>query len=275
MAEETEELSKKELKEKKKAEKAAAKEAKKAAKAEEELEEQDDSPLSKFLLFLVAFMIIVVWLVIFALVIKMDVGGFGSTVLYPILKDVPVVNKILPETEEYVEEDDPYHFATMDDAVARIKELEAVIAKSTEDSTVTAAYIAELEAQSAELQQYKANQAAFETEKEKFYEEVVFSDQAPDINEYKEYYESIEPENAAAIYRQVVGQVQTDQELESYVSAYSQMKPAQAAAIFNTMTEDLRLVAKILSRMDAKQRGDILGAMDTATAALVTELMEP
>ena len=27
---------------------------------------------------------------------KMDVGGFGSNVLTPILKDVPVINKILP-----------------------------------------------------------------------------------------------------------------------------------------------------------------------------------
>lgn len=47
-----------------------------------------------------------------------------------------------------------------------------------------------LEAQSQELQNYKENEAAFEEEKEKFYQEVVFSDNAPEISAYKEYYES-------------------------------------------------------------------------------------
>ena len=220
-------------------------------------------------------LILVVWAAIFALLVKMDVGGIGSTILYPRLKDVPVINKILPEVQEYAQEDAAYDYKTVDEAVVRIKELEGQLAAAQEQTGSDSAHIADLEAQAAELATYKQNEQEFEALKEKFYKEVVFSDQAPDINAYKEYYESIEPENAAAIYRQVVGQVQTDQELESYVSAYSQMKPAQAAAIFNTMTEDLRLVAKILSRMDAKQRGDILGAMDTATAALVTELMEP
>ena len=45
---------------------------------------------------LIATLIIAIWLVIFGLLIKMDVGGFGSTVLRPLLKNVPVVNKILP-----------------------------------------------------------------------------------------------------------------------------------------------------------------------------------
>ena len=34
---------------------------------------------------------------ILCLLIKLDVGGFGSGVLAPAFKDVPVINKILPE----------------------------------------------------------------------------------------------------------------------------------------------------------------------------------
>ena len=41
---------------------------------------------------------------IIGILIKTDVGGFGSTVLYPLLKDVPYVNKILPQPEETVEQ---------------------------------------------------------------------------------------------------------------------------------------------------------------------------
>ncbi len=73
----------------------------------------------------------------------------------------------------------------------------------------------------------------------------------------------------------MVGQIENDKEVEDYAKTYASMKPAQAAAIFNTMTNDLRLVGKILWAMDTDSRGKILGAMDSDIAASVTELMEP
>ena len=54
-------------------------------------------------------------------------------------------------------------------------------------SSANAEYIAQLESQSAELAQYKQNEADLEAEKQKFYQEVVFSDSAPEIEEYKQY----------------------------------------------------------------------------------------
>jgi flagellar motility protein MotE (MotC chaperone) len=214
-------------------------------------------------------------LLILGLLIKMDVGGFGSTVLYPVLKDVPVVNKILPESEDYAQVDEAYAYDSVEDAVERIKELEQQLADAKTSSDDSNAYIAELEAQAAELKTYKENEAAFEEEKEKFYNEVVFSDEAPDISSYKEYYESIDPENAEAIYKQVVQQEQEDEEITEYAATYSNMKASQAAAIFNTMGDNLPLVGKILWSMDAQSRANILGAMDTDIAAAVTKLMEP
>jgi flagellar motility protein MotE (MotC chaperone) len=77
------------------------------------------------------------------------------------------------------------------------------------------------------------------------------------------------------IYRQVVEQTAVDEELEDYVKAYSSMKPKEAAAIFDTMTDNLKLVAEILENMDAQSRADILGKMDADTAAKVTEIMKP
>lgn len=157
----------------------------------------------------------------------------------------------------------------------RIKELEKELADVKASKDDSDAHVADLEAQSQELQNYKENEAAFEEEKEKFYQEVVFSDNAPDISAYKEYYESIEPEKAEEIYKQVVEQLQEDEQIKSYASTYSSMKAKQAAAIFDTMTDDLPLVGKILWAMDAQSRGDILGAMNADTAAAVTKLMEP
>lgn len=274
---------KEEKKEDKKAEKKAAKAAEKEAKRqekeqrkqEEKEQEEEETTGGKILIGVVAVFIVLIWLLILGLLIKMDVGGFGSTVLYPILKDVPVVNKILPDVKEYAKEDEAYTYDSVEDAVKRIKELENEVAELKSQKSDNDAHVADLETQAAELKAYKDNEDAFEAKKQKFYEEVVFSDKAPDINSYKEYYESIEPANAEAIYKQVVQQQQQDSQVQEYADTYAKMKPANAAAILNTMKDDLPLVGKILWAMDTKSRASILGAMDKDIAAAVTKLMEP
>ena len=122
---------------------------------------------------------------------------------------------------------------------------------------------------------YKTEQDKFEEEKEKFYEEVVFSDTAPDIEEYKSWYETIDAENAEVIYKQVVEQTTQDEQIKEYANTYSSMKAKEAAGIFDSMTDNLKLVAKILNAMDAQSRGDILGKMNPDTAAKVTKIMNP
>lgn len=262
----------------KKAEKARKKAEKKAAKnMETDLEntEEEEGSSSKLAVALVTLVIIIVWLAILVLLIKWDVGGFGSTVMRPLLKDIPYVNRILPDSEDNLSTEEEYPYKNMDEAVAYIKELEQELAQAQQGSSENSAYIADLEAQSQKLKEYEANEAAFEEEKEKFYNEVVFSDQAPDIEQYKEYYESIDPDNAELLYKQVVEQQQTDSKISDYVKGYSQMKPKEAAAIFDTMTDNLNLVAQILENMDAQSRADILGKMNSDTAAKVTEIMNP
>ena len=192
-------------------------------------------------------------------------------------KDKLLIEQKYPGIEDYIpqEEEEEIPYKTVEEAVVRIKELEVEIEQLKQEGSANSDYIAELEAASQELAEYKANEAAFEEEKEKFYEEVVFSDKAPDINEYKSYYESIEPDNAEAIYKQVVSQLQTDAEIEDYIKVYSSMKPKNAAAIFDTMTDDFDLVCEILSSMDAATRADIISAMSTENAAIITKMMEP
>lgn len=263
----------------KKLEKAKKKEEKlraKAAKVSDELEEEEESSGSKIAVFFVTIIIVLIWLAIIVLLVKWDVGGFGSTVLSPVLKDVPVINRILPETDEIPSSTEAVSaYGSMDDALAKIKELEIQLSEA-QDATVSGAdQIAQLEAQAKELEKYKQDEAAFEKEKQEFYNEVVFGDEAPDIDEYKKYYESIDPANAEALYRQVVEQSAADAKIEDYVKTYASMKPKEAAAIFDTMTNNLKLVANILEHMDTQSRADILGKMNADTAAKVTEIMKP
>jgi len=240
-----------------------------------EIEEEEEEGLgSKIVMVIVTLLVILIWLGIIVLFIKGDFGGFGSTVLRPLIKDVPYLSWILPEADT-LEESTEYQYETIDDAIERIKELEALLDAELTAGSDNSELIADLQAQVAELQVYKLEQDEFEKNKEKFYEEVVFSDEAPDIETYKTYYESIDPENAEVLYKQVVEQMEYNSMVEDYAKTYSSMKAKEAAAIFNTMTDDLQLVADILLNMSTQARADILGKMEPEIAAKLTAIMEP
>lgn len=101
---------------------------------------------------------------IIGILIKTDVGGFGSTVLYPLLKDVPYVNKILPQPEETVEqtEDTEYQYGSLSEAISRIKELEKELDEASSTNKNDKKKIKDLKAQIKDLSKYKEDEAAFE-----------------------------------------------------------------------------------------------------------------
>lgn len=275
MDEENEVLDKKAAKKAAKMKKKEEKKRKKGTQAPEE--EEEESGGGKIVVALVSLIIIAIWVGILAMLIRLDVGGFGSTVLYPVFKDVPYINRILPDVrnEDDVVVDVQYPYATLDEAIARIKELETELDAAQKGQSSDSDTIAQLQAEITRLQEFEQAQAAFQEEKTKFYREVVFSDNAPDIKEYKAYYESIDAANAAELYKQVIQQTAYSAEVEEYASTFSTMKPKDAAKVMEEMTDDMQLVARILKNMDTESRANILGAMDATIAAQLAKLLEP
>lgn len=279
-------LDRERLKEEKKKLKNEKKEQRKAAKArarelanqEEELMEESGGAGSGSV-FLVTFIIVLIWVAILCLIIKLDFGGFGSNVLTPILKDVPVLNKILPNTmEESLEsgEEETYGgYKSLQEAVDYIKELELELERAQSAQNSSSEEVEQLKAEVERLKTFEDSQVEFQRIKTEFYEEVVYADNGPGIEEYRRYYEEMDPATAEYLYKQVITQIEESDEIEDYAAAYSAMKPKAAAAIFESMTDNLDLAVRILGVMDADQRGKILGAMDTEIAARITKLMDP
>lgn len=276
-------LSKKELKKREKAEKKAAKKAAKggfSAVATDEggmyVDADEEEGFSLSVLLIVIF-IIFIWIAILCLLVKLDIGGFGSDVLYPILKDVPVVNMILPEQENLEEYEG--EFDNLPDALAEINRLNSQINELKSELNSGADRESEevkaLKEEITRLRTFEDSQVEFDKLKTEFYEEVVFAEEAPDIENYKKYYEEIDPDNAEYLYKQVVAQMETDAQMKEYVQTYSDMKPKQAAAIFESMTDNLELVAEILDRMEPSARAKIMNVMDADVAAMLTKIMDP
>ena len=274
-AEEEPKRSEKEEKKIAREEKKKLKKEKNSAKglSSEDMDEEEGNPVSVVFM---TILIIFIWLFFLGLMIKMDVFGFGSGVLRPVLKNVPVVNKILPTPKNEEGESDPYYgYDSMEEAVDRIKELELELqAAQTVKNDETGA-VEEMQAEIKRLQTFEDSQVEFEKIKNEFYNEIIYAENAPDVEAYKKYYEEIDPTNAEILYKQVVEEVQYSKEVEDYAAAYSAMKPKQAAKIFESMTDNLELAAQILDLMSSDDRGKILGAMNAEIAAKITKIMDP
>lgn len=264
---------KKRLKAEQKAQKKEAKQkAKEIADQEEELEgEPGGLPV-----FFVTALIVAVWVAILCVLVKLDVGGVGSNVLKPLLKNVPVVNKILPNTGDADKEEDEYAgYGDMEDAVAQIKQLEQELQAAQEQNLSYANEINELKEENSRLKNFEDDQLELERLKNEFYEEVVYAEKGPGVEEYQKYYEAMDPATAEYLYQQTIQETATNKELSDYVATYSAMKAKEAAAVFDTMTNDLDLVAKILSAMSAEDRAKILEQMNEENAARLTKMMDP
>ena len=242
-------------------------------------EELDMEPRkeNKALSAIIIALIILIWLGIFIVLIKLDVGGFGSKVLAPVLKDVPVINKILPEaSDEDVSEDIPYK--SLAEAASYIKELEQELAGYQELENNKDTQISDLQAEVNRLKQFEEQQKAFEELRAKFYEEVVFGEKAIDVENYIEYYQSIDKENADLLYLRAIEKYAYSQEVQERAKYYSSMKPAKAAQIFVEMTGDLDIVVALLNSMSAENSGAIISAigdLDSVLAAKITKLLMP
>lgn len=238
-------------------------------------EESKSTGGNKLLNILIVLIVIIIWLAIFALLIKMNVGGIGS-MLRPYLKNIPGINMILPDaTDEEVSEESGGKYKSLSEAIDRINELEAQLEQYQNSDSADSSTIAELQAEVARLKTFEENAQYYQDLKDRFDKEVVYADNAPDIENYKKWYESIDSDNAAKLYQQVVQDLQESQKVKDWAEAYAKMDADKAAAILEEMTGDTNLVSKILNCMTSKQRAAVLAEMDPVYAAKLTKITYP
>ncbi len=256
--------------------KEAKKRAKEIAARQAELEDDDDGGGSVSVFF-VTLVIVIIWIAILALLIKLDVANFGSGVMAPIFKNVPVINKILPDdvVTETDDEEGYGGYSSLREAVDYINLLEQELEQTQSSDMSQSEEIAELKAEIMRLKEFEDKQVEFQRIKNEFYEEVIYAEKGPGPEEYVKYYEGIDPATAEELYKQVIVQQEEDSLIQEYAQAYAEMKPKEAAGIIEAMTNDLELAARILWQMTAEDRGKILGVMDADVAAKLTKIMDP
>lgn len=244
-------------------------------------DENEEKLGSKILSAFFVVLIIFVWLAIFAALIKFDVGGFGSTVLRPVLKNVPIVNKILPAAseEELAEEAketlEDNQIATLSQAMDMIEQLQTENEKLSKNNKSLKENNDDLSKEVERLKAFEDNQSEFQKQKEQFYSEIVYGENAPDADTYIKWYKSIDSASAEAIYRQLISNQSANADLKDLAKTYENMKPAEAAAVLEKMNDNLDTVATILGAMKADSRAKVMDQMDPSFAANVTKKLMP
>ena len=244
-----------------------------------------------FATIVITFLIILIWLAIMALLIKLDVGGFGSDILAPLIKDVPGLNLILPDSargvtqpaqqaeliSDYSSEGSSGGINTLEDAKAYIGSLEKVLGEEMSQNSTYAATIERLEAEVTRLAPFEKQQKEFYEERAAFYNSIVYGEGSPDPSAFASYYEMIDPDTAAELYKKIKQDELDEAAIQAFAKTYSGMKAKQCAKIFDEMVSEnqIELVARILAQMTIENRADVLAAMEKPNAAKLTQLLEP
>lgn len=234
----------------------------------------DEEKKGGFLTVFIIMLIVIIWIAIFALLINLDVGGLGTS-LRPMLKDIPVVNKILPAvSDEEIAWENDLAYKDIVEANQRIKELEILVDKLTIEGEDKDDEIIALTAQVNRLKELEKKMADFEDRVYEFDKKIVFGENAPSIDEYIKWYETISSENAERIYEMAIQKEAYNATIKEKANYYEKMKASAAADVFENMTADLEYVCKLLYCMKVQSVSDILAAMDPLYAAKITRKMK-
>ncbi len=235
---------------------------------------QEESRGGKVLTVLIILLIVLIWLAILALLVKFDVGGLGSKVLRPVLKDIPVVNRILPEiSEEQEAYENAYPYKTLSEAMEYIKKLELEADKLREENDDYASRQAQMQKEIDSLRHYEEEQEAFAALREEFDKEVVYNEKAPSIDEYVKWYASMYPNTAATIYESLVEQQSVEESIQREANLLASMKAKDAAAILSEMSSDVDLICRLLDCMEDKTVTSILTNLESLFAARIVNRM--
>ncbi len=245
-----------------------------AKKNKEQDFDKEERGGGKILTALIIFLIVLIWLAILALLIKFDVGGLGSEVLRPVLKDIPVINRILPEvSDEQLAYENAYPYKTLEEAIEYIQKLETENDKLREENADYASRQIEMQKEIDSLRHYEEEQEAFAKLREEFDREVVFNDKAPSTDEYIKWYESMYPNNAANIYEELLEKKLVEDSIQLYADYLAGIKAGDAADILSEMPSDIDLICRLLSCMKKSIVSDILAEMEPLFAARIINRM--
>lgn len=193
--------------------------------------------------------------------------------IFPPLRSVPFVGQFIP-AGEYIYVDGELVGIPVDTA-----ELEGVIydlAAQLEAVREELAVAQTLNGQQAQtitvLQVYRDFITNYRENRQQFDEMIAMGDPGA----FAEFYEQVEPENAARLFSHIRATREVDREFRRYAATYAEMNTDEAAAVFTLLlTQNPTLLLRIIETFNTARRAEVFNEMEASDVAIITILMEP
>lgn len=244
--------------------------------------EENTGPLFYVLVFLTALLIMAaIFGGTFFVIIHNNINGLGER-LRKDIQDIPLLKLALPEApdpldEKYMSEAEVRRKYTemrknleklkkeLETARKKIKELEKYAQSNALTKAESEKALKEVETQKALLQE---KEKKLEEDRQKLNELAAQADKTG----YREFYEQLNGEAAEKIYREIVQEEKVAAEVKNFVQIYENMDASDAAKVFEELgTKKIDLVVEIIKNMKKEKASEILGVMNPARAAEITE----
>ncbi|MDR2182789.1 MAG: hypothetical protein LBE55_01310 [Clostridiales bacterium] len=220
---------------------------------------------------LIVMLVIIALILGFIALVAFNVFGLRDNMLYPLLRNVPLVGEMIPAPA--------YAEADAQDLAAAMAELETEAQNLLAENALLEAQVENLtgmvealESEVAHLEGFAYAYNQFLVYREAFYRDLAMEN--PDA--FLNFFETTQPELAQELFLTLALARDYDERWSNYLASWSNMHHVQVAMVIESMlTTDMRLIVDVMRDLPEPFRGNILNSMAPESAAAVLRQSEP
>lgn len=223
------------------------------------------------------FVPVIVLLVIIGVIVAIlgyDVFGARERWIMPYVRNAPLVGRFFPEPDEAAEEIDEGMYASMtsDEISAIVSAFEQKIESLESELRIAGKKHEADESTIALLREMTDQMDAFRREKARFDEAIAKGDPVA----YKDFFESVSPENAERLYTEAAETVKYNSEAKKIVNLFAEMDESAAAqTLEDLLLTNTDMVVGICKQLGPRTLALIMEEMTPPSRAALTRLMYP
>jgi hypothetical protein len=225
----------------------------------------------KGMLGLIVLLALVILILIFIALTAFNAFGLRDNMLYPLLRNVPVIGNMIP--------DPIYGEAEGVDIAVTVAELEAeTYTLAAENASLEAQLenltgtIEQLERENARLAEFEALHEERTAQREAFDRDLAMENPEAFMN----FFETTHPGLAEELFISITQEQFDEERWRNYLASWINMNPLQVANVIESMlTTDMRLIVRVMLELPEPFRGNILNSLAPDSAAAVLRQMEP
>ena len=219
---------------------------------------------------LIVLLTLIALIIIFIMMVAFNVFGLRYNMLYPLLRNIPVIGTLVPDAPAAAVEDDI--IVALANLETETRALATQNASLEAELEILTGMIEQLERENARLAEFEAVHQQFISDRETFYRNLALEN--PDA--FMIFFETMHPVLAEEMFARLASEQIDIERWRNYLASWSNMHPAQVAMVIESMlTTDMRLIVDVMLELPEPFRGTVLNALTPESAGAVLRQMEP